>query len=286
MFKSVSRKLVMAVLLVASFESTAFIQGGPGFVRAGYYDTETVQAYIGRSVRNESIPLSRIARLDQNYAGYEVVSVSAETRPDSPYRTDVQLIADGYVVATQTNPGYQINLSPQQRLVLYQNVRRLDLIIRGSTFIDVIYITLRRPNQGGDGQLPYPPYPPPPPHQPPQPPPQQPIPGGTTINGGQVLDAGTTITSSNGQVSLSMQTDCNLVLYSGGRATWATNTNGRQNCMATFQTDGNFVVYSNGSPIWNSGTSRYPGAQMLLQNDGNLVIYSGGRPVWATNTGL
>lgn len=309
MFKSVSRKVVMVALIVTSFESIVFAQrgpgfgpppaetapvyprpgrpGGPGFGRPGhggpgYNDTQTVQAYIGRSIMNEILPLRRLARLEQ-YAGYEIVSVSANTRPDSPYRTDVQLIADGYVVAAQINPGYQINLYPQQRLILDQNVRRLELGIRGSTYIDVINITLRRLNQGGGG---YPGYPQPqPPQYPPQQPPQQPVPGGTTINGGQVLNMGTTINSSNGQVSLSMQTDCNLVLYSGGRATWATNTVGRQNCTATFQTDGNFVVYSNGSPIWSSGTSRYAGAQMLLQNDGNLVIYAGDRPVWATNTG-
>lgn len=316
MFKSVSHKLIMTALVVASFHAvtaeaqrgprrgppgqTAPVypppyQGGPG-----YANTEVVQIYVGRPVGNETFALRRLARIDQNYAGYEVVSVSAGTQSNNPYRTDVQLIADGYVVATQTNPGRQINLYPQRPLILDQTVRRLELSIIGSTYMDVIYITLRRPHTPGRPphqqppyqqpqppyQQPQPPYQPQPPvrPQPPAQPPQQPIPGGTWIEGGQTISMGQTLSSSNGQVTLSMQSDCNLVMYSNGRSTWSTNTAGHQNCMAAFQTDGNFVVYSNGAPIWSSRTNAYGGARMLLQNDGNLVIYSGSTPVWQTNT--
>ncbi|CAA6669410.1 unnamed protein product [Spirodela intermedia] len=43
-----------------------------------------------------------------------------------------------------------------------------------------------------------------------------------------------------GSYYLTMQSDCNLVLYDAGRALWATNTDGRgSNCRAAMQKDGN-----------------------------------------------
>jgi hypothetical protein len=51
------------------------------------------------------------------------------------------------------------------------------------------------------------------------------------------------------------------------------------------QTDGNLVLYSGGEAVWSSGTSGNPGAQAVLQNDGNFVIYSAsGRALWNTGT--
>lgn len=113
--------------------------------------------YLGRSVRDEVLNLRQLAGLGQAYRGWEVVSVRARTRPDSPYRTTVQLLADRRNVATQVNPGNRINLVPNQRLVLGSSVRELEMYITGSTFVDEIQIELRSSSGGGGGYNPQPP---------------------------------------------------------------------------------------------------------------------------------
>jgi hypothetical protein len=97
--------------------------------------------------------------------------------------------------------------------------------------------------------------------------------------------------SDNNQYRLSMQSDCNLVLYevygTGWRAVWASNTAGRgTNCYAVMQTDGNLVVYSGTKKvIWSPNTWGHPGAHLVMQNDRNAVIYdANGRALWSTNT--
>jgi hypothetical protein len=130
-------------------------------------DVRTV--YIGRSVRNETLPLRQLAGLGSQYNGSEIISVTADTRPDSPGQTVVQLVADQRVVAVQGNPGYQINLFPNTRIILGQTARSLNLVVMGSTQIGTVRITIRRA-----GQYPQPPPPPPPPGQ--NPPPGTPYP--------------------------------------------------------------------------------------------------------------
>lgn len=91
---------------------------------------------------------------------------------------------------------------------------------------------------------------------------------------------------SQGNYSLIMQTDCNLVLYLSGRPVWASQTYGRgYECRAILKRDGNLVVYTGtGMPVWVSGTGRYPGNYVLiLQPNGDVVIY--GSSIWATGTG-
>lgn len=112
--------------------------------------------YLGRSVRDEVLNLRQLAGLGQAYRGWEVVSVRARTRPDSPYRTTVQLLADRRNVATQVNPGNRINLIPNQRLVLGSSVRELEMYINGSTFVEEIQIEVRA-SSGGGGYDPHPP---------------------------------------------------------------------------------------------------------------------------------
>jgi hypothetical protein len=90
---------------------------------------------------------------------------------------------------------------------------------------------------------------------------------------------------------LRMQTNCNLVLYQGKKAVWASNTDKKgRNCRAIMQTDGNFVVYHpNGKALWATGTDGNPGAYIILQRDGNLVVYragdmDSGNALWASDT--
>jgi len=93
--------------------------------------------------------------------------------------------------------------------------------------------------------------------------------------------------SPNGEFTLAMQTDGNLVIYGPSGPIWASNTGGTggANYLA-MQTDGNLVVYqSGGHPVWASNTGG-TGNYLAMQSDGNLVVYQpGGHPLWASNTG-
>lgn len=92
------------------------------------------------------------------------------------------------------------------------------------------------------------------------------------------------IKSANGQYTLTMQKDGNLVLYSPNRALWQAGTSGNPLSRLAVQPDGNMVVYDmNGRPLWYTGTNQRD--KLILQNDGNLVLYNGlNQPLWATLT--
>ncbi|KAK1298243.1 hypothetical protein QJS10_CPB14g01270 [Acorus calamus] len=97
---------------------------------------------------------------------------------------------------------------------------------------------------------------------------------GDSLNAGQALNYG--------NYTFIMQSDCNLVLFDGGRAIWASNTAGQgSSCVLTMQYDANLVIYNTaGSPVWSSKTSRGRGNYLcVLQNDRNVVIY--GIAFWA-----
>lgn len=133
----------------------------PGYPNDPYpgqpsYGYEVKRIYIGRDIFNETLPLRQLAGIGREFNGWEVVSVRARTRPTNSGRTVAQLVSDNRVMATQINPGYQIDLRPQFRLVLGQTAGTLQLGISGSTFIDTIEIELRRDGGG------YNPPPPPP----------------------------------------------------------------------------------------------------------------------------
>lgn len=70
--------------------------------------------------------------------------------------------------------------------------------------------------------------------------------------------------------TLVMQTDGNLVLYSGSTALWNSQTAGQDcsagQCFAAFQGDGNFVVYNKQTALWNSGTAGNATAQLSISN--------------------
>ncbi|KAL5724381.1 hypothetical protein ACHQM5_007652 [Ranunculus cassubicifolius] len=99
---------------------------------------------------------------------------------------------------------------------------------------------------------------------------------GETMTAGQYIESGT--------YRFIMQTDCNLVLYTGTRALWASNTARRAtNCRVTLQTNGNLVVLSGTDVIWTSNTAHSStNYRLIVQGDGNVVIY--GAALWATNT--
>lgn len=81
--------------------------------------------------------------MDQ-YDGYRVVSVVAETTPNSPYRTAALLLKDGYTYDSEINPGYQIDLYPQSTMRLDRYGSDLYLQIQGGTYIEEIRVELSR----------------------------------------------------------------------------------------------------------------------------------------------
>jgi pseudomonalisin len=107
-------------------------------------------------------------------------------------------------------------------------------------------------------------------------------PGGTIMPGGRMLSA-------NGQYSLDMQGDGNLVLYRRQptvSVVWSSGTQGHPGTYAVMQTDGNFVLYNpSGKAVWTSWTQGHPNAYLALQDDGNAVVYqlSG---AWSSNTAI
>jgi hypothetical protein len=97
---------------------------------------------------------------------------------------------------------------------------------------------------------------------------------------GSVLTANEGITSPNGEFSLVMQGDGNLVEYDGATAAWSSGSN-TAGSVVEMQTDGNLVIYSGSTYKWQSGTSGNPGAYLVLGDDGVLTIDSAsGIPLW------
>jgi hypothetical protein len=106
------------------------------------------------------------------------------------------------------------------------------------------------------------------------------------LTANQELTSNQSLASCNGDYTLIMQSDGNLVLYQGSTALWASGTVGSGADEAILQDDGNFVVYTSaGSPVWASNTAGDTGDYLDVQNDGNVVIYSSsGAALWSTGT--
>ena len=106
------------------------------------------------------------------------------------------------------------------------------------------------------------------------------------LTSNQELTANQSLASCNGDYTLTMQGDGNLVLYQSGTALWSSSTAGSGADEAIMQGDGNFVLYtSSGTPVWASNTAGNTGAYLNVQNDGNVVVYSAsGAALWSTGT--
>ncbi|MGK5085989.1 hypothetical protein WDW86_00370 [Bdellovibrionota bacterium FG-2] len=118
-----------------------------------------------------------------------------------------------------------------------------------------------------------------------------PFPGGsqaceTTLASGANLGTTKAISSCNGNYTLSMQGDGNLVLYDKqGLALWATNWEGSPlvpNSMAAMQITGNLAIISGKtmSSIWSSDTGNNSGAYLVLQDDGHVAIKLANNVLW------
>lgn len=103
---------------------------------------------------------------------------------------------------------------------------------------------------------------------------------------GQSLNADESITSGNGNTTLTLQPDGDLVLATMGKPTWTSQTNGKSTVRATLEDDGNFVAYTaDNQPAWASQTSGQPAHSLAVLDDGNLVLIDdNGSTLWSTKT--
>jgi hypothetical protein len=94
-------------------------------------------------VWDESLSLRELAVIGNEYRGYQVTAVRANTRSNSPAQTVATLVSDGLVFAEQINPGSQIYLVPQYKVTLGEIVNDVTLNIEGGTFIHDIQVDLK-----------------------------------------------------------------------------------------------------------------------------------------------
>lgn len=105
--------------------------------------------------------------------------------------------------------------------------------------------------------------------------------GQSTLTRGQTLTGGQQLVA--GSYTLDMQTDGNLVEYTGGSAVWQTYTAGEAGNRLSMQTDGNLVMYGSANQVrWQTHTQGYTSDYLSLQSsDGNIVVYQGSSALWA-----
>jgi hypothetical protein len=120
-----------------------------------------------------------------------------------------------------------------------------------------------------------------------EPPPQpEPQPGGCVLGQDQVLRVNQSLASCNGDYTLSMQVDGNLVLHDnkGGVQLWSSQTAGNIGQAVVMQADGNFVMtddyHGTGASVWNTGTAGHPGATLSVEDGGNVKIFEGDVEIW------
>jgi hypothetical protein len=107
---------------------------------------------------------------------------------------------------------------------------------------------------------------------------------------GQAIWGGQSLHSPDGLVTLTLQTDGDLVLKDwAGKLMWHSATAGRGGSRPNLRLaqDGNIILakYEDNSLVWSPQTENRGGAALVVQNDGNVVLYTASsRPVWATNT--
>ncbi|XP_019053950.1 PREDICTED: mannose-specific lectin-like [Nelumbo nucifera] len=83
---------------------------------------------------------------------------------------------------------------------------------------------------------------------------------------------------------MTMQNDCNLVLYDNDSAVWASGTYRKGvACYLKMQSDGNLVIYGYSGAVWATNTIKGEGQYVcILQSDRNVVIYGGA--LWQSRT--
>ncbi len=108
---------------------------------------------------------------------------------------------------------------------------------------------------------------------------------GDTLNAGQKLGKGDSLTSNNGAYTLTLQEDGNLVLAvaRGGRVGHRHRRNQGVD-RAEVQCDGNFVIYAGDKPVWHTDTKGKKDVKLVVQDDRNVVLYAADGAAWNSRT--
>lgn len=113
-----------------------------------------------------------------------------------------------------------------------------------------------------------------------------------TVQTNEMLHVGDMLTSQNGQASMVLGKDGNLVLTGHGKTLWATGTAGKPAVTWKQNYDGNLLLLdANKHTVWQNGagSSKNKDCILLLQDDGNAVTYKNrskqaANSVWSTHT--
>lgn len=132
--------------------------GNGGIGNGGFENGRQEQKiiYLGRRVSNETLALRQLAGIGENYRGYTVQSVVVEIRRSGP-QAEISLIADGREEDTSYSPQGAIQLYPRYRAVIGEDIRSLQLSVRGTAEIASITVNLidndrvERPGRPGRG---------------------------------------------------------------------------------------------------------------------------------------
>jgi len=102
-------------------------------------------AYVGRSVRNENLPLRQLAGLGREYRGYTIDSVELYLRPSRYSNARVALMIDRIAQdeRTVTMENFVV-LNPRGFQELGEEARSVQLAVRGELFIDRVVVILRQ----------------------------------------------------------------------------------------------------------------------------------------------
>jgi len=116
--------------------------------------------------------------------------------------------------------------------------------------------------------------------------------GGDTLGTNQGLHIGESITSPDGNVSVVMQPDGDLVIKknSDGTVLWHSGTAGKGGVIAWMNWDGNLRVEAPGGEshtLWSNGAHGHKDARARIENTGNLYVWDGGHHmIWDAGASL
>ena len=103
----------------------------------------------------------------------------------------------------------------------------------------------------------------------------------TTLASGATLASGDSLTSPNGQFTLTMQSNGNLVWrITGGRTLWTSRTSGHSGAVAVMEGDGVLRVKDGSDVLWSSSNSGTSGDALSLQSNGQMVVGT----TWSSRT--
>ena len=115
---------------------------------------------------------------------------------------------------------------------------------------------------------------------------------GDTLGTNQGLHPGESITSPDGNVSLTLQPDGDLVIKknSDGSVLWHSGTAGRRGVIAWMDHDGNLRVEAAGGEshkLWDNGAHGHADARARIEDTGNLFVWDGANhQIWDAGASL